>query len=671
MDSRLFARRAIYCLAACVLLVACAHRDAAPPAAVVERLEITLRKPAFGGARFGEVGEYEMVAAIAHVRVDPRHAANADVADLAAAADADGTVRYRADVVLLRPRDAAKASGAMVFDVANRGRKLILQLVNDGEVQADTAAQSGNAWLMRQGHVLLWVGWQGDVALGSSGQTVGMALPVATRQGAQITGTSLEETVFDAPGTVGSLTLSYPAASLDPAVAELTVRAKPGSPAAVLPASAWRYKHASEIEITRPAAFDAGAIYQFRYPARDPRPMGLGMAAVRDIVSFLKAAQPDAAGQSHPLSDIRPSVVVALGISQSGRFLRDFIWQGFNAAPSGGRVFDGAMPTIAGSRKSYTNVRWAQPGRYSRQHEDHWFFGDQFPFGYATITDPLTGSTDGIFRRCRTSNTCPKLMHLDSNLEFWQARSSLVVTDGAGRDVPQPDDVRTYLMSSTQHVAAALPSAGICRMPNNPARQSSTYRALLARLITWARDNQAPPPSRFPSVTAGTLVAPHATAMGFPDLGAAGLQLPPALNELNPVDHSAQPARVDEQRRYTVLVPSTDADGHDVAGVRVPDIDVPLATHTGFNVRRAGFAEGQLCGLNGSWLPLAKDAQERGSPRDPRPSIGERYRTRTEYVQRVRASAERLKADGLMLDEDVARAAANAARDPRVQTLPP
>ncbi len=656
-----------------LLLAACAMRGPAAdagPAATVERLEIVSRKPAFGATRFGDAGEYEIVVAIAHVKTNPAHPGNRSIVDLAAAADADGMVRYRTDVVILRPRASDKASRVLVFDVANRGRKLMLPLVDDGDLQADTAAQAGNGWLMRQGHTMLWVGWQGDITLDKSGQNLGMALPVATDRGAPITGTSLEEMVFDAPGSVGAMPLSYPSATPDPARAELTVRARPGAPATVLPADAWRFKSASEIEIKRPAGFDAGAIYQFRYEARDPRPMGLGMAAVRDVVSFLKSAQPDAAGQPQPLADIKPDVTVALGISQSGRFLRDFIWQGFNAAPGGGRVFDAAMPTISGSRKSFTNVRWAQPGRYSRQHEDHGYYGDQFPFGYATITDPVSGRTDGIFARCRTDDTCPKLMHVDSNLEFWQGRASLVVTDGAGRDVALPDDVRAYLMSSTQHVTAGSPTAGICQLPNNPARQSSTYRVLLTRLVAWARGAQLPPPSRYPSVAGGTLVEPERAAMGFPDVGKLGLTLPLALNELNPVDHSVTPARADTGRRYKVLVPRTDADGHDLAGIRVPDIEAPLATHTGFGLRKPGFAEGQLCGLNGSYLPLAKDAQERSAKQDPRRSIAERYPTRTAYVQGVRTSAERLKAEGLMLDEDVARVLDVAAKDARVQALP-
>jgi len=653
------------------LLAGCALPEKMPAAAAtVERIEVISRRPAFAGTRFGDVGDYELIVAVAHVKLDPSHAANRRIVDVAGAADPDGLVRYRTDVVVLRPRDAGKASGVWLFDVANRGRKLALPLLNDGGIQADTAKQAGNGWLMRQGHTVLWVGWQGDVPLDRSGQNLGMALPLATAQGAPIIGTSLEEVVFDAPGAAGTMVLSYPAATADAARAELSVRARPNAPATVLPAGTWHYESPGKIEFERPPAFDAGAIYQFRYAASDPRPMGLGLAAVRDIVSFLKLAQTDGEGRTQPLADIRPRVTVAFGVSQSGRFLRDFVWQGFNAAPSGGRVFDAAMASVAGSRKSFTNARWAQPGRLPRQHEDHGFPGDQFPFTYATTTDPLTGRTDGIFERCRRDDTCPKLMHLDSSLEFWQGRASLVVTDGAGHDVALPDDVRAYLMASTQHIPARTPAAGICQLPNNPARQTATYRALMARLIGWARDGQPPPPSRYPSQAAATLAQPQRAAMGFPDLGALGLVVPAALNELNPADQTVIPARVDANRHYMLFVPRTDADGHDIAGIRGPDIDAPLATHTGFAQRKPGFAEGELCDLNGSYLPLAKDARERAASSDPRPSIAERYPTRSAYVRQVRASVERLEADGFMLEEDGARAVEAAADEPLVRALP-
>ena len=660
---------------AAVLVAGCV---APPPAqlaesaTVIEKLEVGMRKPAFAGASFGEVGTYEFVAAVATVRVQPRHPANRAIVDIERAADADGYVRYQTDVVILRPANAARASGALIFDIANRGNKLALARLNDGATQFDTAVQAGHGWAMRQGHTLLWVGWQGDVPLGTAGQLVGTRFPVATAGGAPITGTSLEEFVFDNTAAESKGTLTYPAASLDPAKATLTVRARPDAPATTLPASAWRYLNASEISISRPAGFDGGAIYQFVYEARDPMVMGLGMSAVRDVVGFLKTSGIDLAGETHPLADVRFNVTVALGISQSGRFLRDFVWMGFNAAPEGGRrVFDGVMPLISGSRKSYTNARWAQPGRFSRQQEDHLFAGDQFPFSYEVSTDPVSGRTDGIYAQCRRDATCPKTMHLDSNLEFWQARASLVVTDGAGRPLALPADVRTYLMASTQHGPSARPEAGICQQLNNPANQSTMVRALMARLIDWSRTGKAPPDSRYPTLAAGALVAPTRTAIGFPDLSPMGVAFPAVYNELAVVDHGTVPPRADPTRRYDVLVPRTDADGHDIAGVRLPDVAVPLATHSGWGLRKAGYADGQLCGLNGIYVPFARDAAERAANRDPRPSIAERYGTREVYVRQVRTASEQLVADGFMLDEDVARWVRRARAEPRVAQLPP
>lgn len=655
-------------LAAALLGCAQAPVSGGPPA-VVERLVVRERQPAFAGSAFGAAGPYERVVAEALVALDPTHPANRGIADAAAAASPDGKVRYRTDVVILRPRDPAAASGAWVLDVANRGRKLMLEIVNGGGLQADRADEAGTGWLMRQGHTLLWVGWQGSIPLDPTGKTLGMALPTATQGGQTITGAAFEETVFDEPGSRGTLALSYPAATLDPSAAQLTVRAQPQAAPVVIGPQRWRYKDENTIEFERPAAFDAGAIYQFRYTARDPRPMGLGMASLRDVVSHLKTGLPDAAGQANPLADLKPRVTVAIGISQSGRLLRDWVWQGFNAGPGGQRVFDGVVATIAGSRKTYTNVRWAQPGRYSRQHEDHLFYGDQFPFSYATITDPVSGRRDGLLARCTTDRSCPKVFHLDSSLEYWQARAGLVVTDGAGRDITLPEDVRVYLMSSTQHVSARTPAAGICEALNNPAQQQPVYRALLTRMIEWARDGKAPPASRHPTVSEGTLVPATAEAIGFPDLSPLGLALPASPNPLAVNDHGAVPARPDPARRYTVLVPKTDADGNDLAGIRLPDVAVPLATFTGWNKRKVGFAPGQLCGLNGSYLPLTADAGERAAKRDPRRSIAERYPSRAAYLSQVRSAVQRLQDEGLMLAEDADRWMQVAGSDARIATL--
>jgi hypothetical protein len=639
-----------------------APAGAAELAGQVERLEVISRSLAFGGARFGEVGQYEAIVAVAHMRIDPAHPANGQVVDLDKAPREHGVVRYDVDVVLLRPRDAHRASGVLLLDIPNRGGKLGFKVLNDAGAPTDNAAGAGNGFTLRRGHAMLWIGWQGDIALAANGLVLGTRFPVAGAHGQAITGVSEEEAVFDDTKSDGVINLTYPAASLDPAGGTLTVRRSATGEAIAWPG--WRYTGNKQMTLMRPAGFDAGAIYQFRYTARDPIVMGLGMTALRDVASFFKAAAPDMAGQANPLADMRPALAMAVGVSQSGRMLRDFIWQGFNANPRGGKVFDAAMPLVAGSRKSFVNARFAQPGRYSTEHLDHLREGDQFPFSYAVTTDPVSGRSDGIFARCLVDSTCPKLMHIDSATEFWQGRSSLVGTDGAGKDIAFPDNVRAYLMASTQHIAAREITVGICKWQNNPARQSPMLRALLDRLADWARDGTAPPASRFPRIADAMLVAPEREAVGFPDLHAIDVTFPGVINALSVVDYARQPALPDLKRAYTLLVPMTDSDGNDIAGVRLPDVAAPLATYTGWNLRRAQFAESQLCDLNGSSVPFAATARE-GDPRLP---LAQRYPSRLAYTKAVAQAARALRDEGFLLDEDVAAYIERAQAERR---LPP
>ncbi|SDI00686.1 hypothetical protein SAMN05660652_02715 [Propionivibrio dicarboxylicus] len=646
-----------------------ATAGAAP--SIIEKLEITSRKPAFSGQVFGDIGPYEFVAGVATVRVDPKHSANQAVVDLDKAVDPDGFVRFKTDLVVLRPVVAEKSSRVLIVDIPNRGNKLLLARLADGSNQFETSSQAGNGWPMRQGHTFAWIGWQGDVPLGTGGQSVGMQPPVAKNGLMPITGTSVEEFIFDKEETKSLGVLTYPAASTDTTKAELTVRATISSPPRTLAPSAWRYVDTGRIEITRPDGFDAGAIYQLTYEARDPKVMGLGMVALRDVTAFLKGngQDADASKPSNPIADIDPNLTVLVGISQSGRFLRDFIWYGFNEALDGKKIFDAAMPIIAGSRKSYVNVRFAQPGRYSRQHEDHFYYGDQFPFTYATTTDPISGKTDGIFSRCEKNATCPKLMHLDSSLEFWQARASLLVVDGQGRSVPVPENVRLYLMAGTQHGPATKPEYGICQQLSNPATQTPMVRAVMARLIDWTRNGKMPPASRFPSLEKG-LAEPTQASIGFPNLNSIGLSFPGVFNSLYVVNHKAAPAEIDFGKPYKLLLPRTDSDGHDIDGVRLPEIEVPLATHTGWGLRKSGFAEGQLCGISGTYSAFAKDAAERAGKNDPRPSVAERYKTRGAYLEQYSQAGRRLLDDGFLLDEDLARLIDHARQDPRIAHLP-
>jgi hypothetical protein len=440
------------------------------------------------------------------------------------------------------------------------------------------------------------------------------------------------------------------------------------------PVSTWSYVDSQHIKITPAAGYDKGAIYQFVYRAKDPVVMGIGFAAIRDLITFLRRDAADGRGNPNPLADLLSagcgedeegddceegrSVAIMEGISQSGRFVRDYLWQGFNNDGTGRKVFDGLIPLIGGSRKTWTNYRFAQPGRWSKEHEDHYQRGDQFPFAYVTIEDPVSGHRDGLLRRCSKDDTCPKVFQIDGGGELWQGRGSLVVSDGRGHPLPLPRNVRAYYMSSTPHgynaTGAPIPNA-VCKNSGSIVNSGSTARALTVALVDWIARGIPPPASRYPSLGAGTL-APSLprSKVGFPDLSPIGVSYSGLYNFLFLTNYGAVPPAVDWERPYQVLVPTTDSDGNDVPGVRTPDVAVPVGTHMPWNPRAADHAPGEMCAGNGSFIAFARDAAARAAAHDPRPSLAERYATHQKYVDQVTAAVRALQAERLMLDDDAA-----------------
>ncbi len=467
-----------------------------------------------------------------------------------------------------------------------------------------------------------------------------------------ITGPSREEFVFDNTTSPAVARLTYSVA--DPAGAVLTVRPRQEAPRERPADLSFRFLDGDRIEITRPAGVDAGAIYELTYTARDPLVLGMGFAAFRDVGAFLRH---DGSG-ANPMAEAGRSTVAvatAFGVSQSGRFLRDFLHLGFNEDTRGRQVFQGMVPHIAGSRRSFTNARWAQPGRNPSDHTDRLYPADQFPFTYAETQDPLTGARDGLLRRCRASSTCPKIFQTDSEFEFWGARGSLTLTDAAGRHIDLPPEVRAYMIAGHPHYAAAEAWAArqpMCQLPINPLQAGAPMRALLAALDAWVREGVEPPASRVPMLAHGTLV-PAAAYGPIPGL--------PQLTSWTPaplLDLGKNPPEV--VGRYPVLFPRVDADGHAIAGIRPPVIEAPRATYTGWNPRAGGFGEGALCTNQGGVIPLAATRAERTAAGDPRPSIEERYPDAAAYVAAVRAAADRLVAERLLLPEDAAATVAAA-----------
>jgi len=705
------------------LLLGCGGSDDPPkPAGRIQSLQIVSTADAFGGATpAGAAGPYTVITAIAQGRLDPKHADNAGIVDLdKAPVGSDGMVAYSTDVVILRPKSAANARRVLTYDVVNRGNKIAQSLFvgGSGTLATGTAPDANFQSILRAGHTVVWSGWQGDVAQTGNGATaaLGTSLPGATNaDGSSITGLVREEYVADF-ANAATIPLTYPPASqADRSETSLTARqswinaaGKMDYAAPSVPVTTWSYvtnaNGSVSVQFTPPASVpsaagpvppDAGTIYSFVYRAKDPKVFGIGMAGVRDLISFLKNDATDASGAANPLADMKAAacaagsncaaspttnydVALGEGLSQSGRFLRDFLYQGFNSA-NGRRVFDGLMPMIPAGRRMWLNERFAQPGRWSKQHEDHWMLGDQFPFAYNVITDPVSGATDGLFKRCTVNDTCPKIMQIDGSYEWWGGRASLVVTDGAGRDLTLPDNVRYYMVAGTQHAGGAGVTTGIvtqpaagstCQFAASPVSMGPPERALLFALDNWVSKGTAPPASRYPTVASGQAVVP--AALGFPNLGAltvpnGAAATPLALsvsgtapvNQLFVTDYRNPAPVADLNRQYTLLVPKVDANGNEASGIVMPELAAPVATYAAWNLRSAGHAIGENCISTGSALPFAVNPAAKNAA-DPRTTLAQLYPTRNDYYTKFDAATDALLAAGLFTAVDAANYKAGA-----------
>lgn len=737
MDKKLFRTTCAFAAVAWAALAAAApgaraHR----PAGYVERLEVLTAGAAFGGVTPpGAAGPYRYIAGIVHGRLDPRNRLNAGIVNLKNVATAPGSddyVDYTTNFVILTPQSASQARRIAFYDVVNRGRELAAGTFIGVSSLTGAPPAASFPSILRYGYTVIWSGWQGDVAQTDDPSTVmngplGTDFPIAARRdGTPITGWSREEFIPDYSGGTTQFKLSYPpAASGETDDVKFTARQSwlsaygenpPGQQtyrAPSVPVSEWHYVDNGDgsysVSFTPPASVpgpagtsvspDAGTIYSFVYRAKNPRVNGIGFAAVRDLMSFLRNERADAEGNPNPLNFLKgaecagggacPShpatnfdLAIGEGISQSGRFTRDFIWQGFNEDAQGRKVFDGAIPIIAGSRKTYTNFAFSQPGRWSKQHEDHFQPGDQFPFAYNVLRDPVSHRVDGIFARCHASRTCPNVMQIDGAFEWWGARASLVVTDGAGHDLALPHNVRYYLVPGTRHGGGAGISSGIvtvpmtgslCQFPNTAIAERPVERAMVPAMEKWLIHGTPPPPSQYPTVASGELVPP--TEIGFPDLRGVKVPSGPSATPTDmPVDFTGQFNQifvtnyrhavpiVHTSKAYDVLMPKVDANGNETSGVRVPGIVVPVASYTGWNLRGQGHAVGESCTSSGATIPFAVDEAAKAGGTDSRATLAGLYAGRGDYQAKVAAQVDALVAQGylLPLDGDVYKASSLA-----------
>ena len=615
-------------------------------------------EPLADGAPFGEVGAYERVIAVAKGEVDPALPANSGIALIdKAPRNAAGRVEYATSVFILRPKDSTRGNGRILYEVNNRGRKMLFGNIADGPQGVNdpkTVADLGNAFPLRRGYTIVWSGWDPDAPRANMG--LALTAPVATDNGQPIVQTVREEWVSGTRlGVLEAFKLSHEAATVEQPRARLTVRERADDEPRELPLNQWSFVDARSIKLRDGTKAQPGFLYEFHYEAKNPKVQGLGFAATRDVVSWLRHS-PDAVNATGgPITH-----ALAIGFSQAGRYLRNHVSEGFNRDEQGRRVFDGIHSHIAGVGRVFFNTPFAQPARTNTQHEDHGFPENEFPFSTATLSDPLTGKSGSLFRG---DDSDPLLIETNTSTEYWQKGASLLHTDPLGtKDVTLPANSRVYMIAGTQHGgrAGATTDPGPNLNPRNPHNPMPAIRALLVALDEWVVSGKEPPPSRVPTLSAGTLVEPGKT--GFPAVPGAAIvrttnQVAPPVDWVKPVP---------SDKAYRTLVSKVDADGNEAAGVRLPDIAVPLATYTGWNEYKPPYPAGEIADRDGSCLPLAVDKAAREASGDPRPSIAERYRSGADYVGKVQTVVTELMADRLLLTEDAERYLDRARREPRV-----
>jgi hypothetical protein len=660
-------RSAVLCLVFVLATGAAPIASAAQPQSSasggISRLEITrVESPTFDGRVFGAVGQYEKLVGRAYGAVDPNDPRNSVITDLSLAPrNAAGLVEYATDVFILKPIDEARGNQRLFVDVNNRGDMRGLTAMNNATVGGNdpsSADDAGNGYLLEQGYTIVSAGWDVTVQPGNGRLTI--QVPVAVNpDGSPITGPALEELVVDDTTTM-TLPLTYAAASSDKSQANLTVRVRYEDPPTPIPADGWTYADDTlkTVRLT-PAGtpFQQGRLYELTYTATDPLVAGIGFAALRDVATFFHRGTRDDAGNPNPLAGT-VQFVYTFCVSQPCRTMHDFLTLGFNQDDAGLRVFDGVLNWIGGGDGIFMNYRFAQPGRTHRQHIARWYPEYQFPFANQVMFDPVTGKTDGRLRRCLDTGTCPQIFEVNSENEYWAKAMAVFQLDGERNDLADPANARNYLMSSLPHGAGTGP--GICQQNRNPLVPNPALRALLMDLDQWVTAGTEPPPSRMPRVADGSLVPPMPQeSVGFPsipgviyngrnhtgDLFDFGPQFDRGILSILPPKLVGTP--------YPALVPRTDSDGNDLAGIRLPEVAAPLATYTGWNLRAAPPGGNDGCDASGQKIDFARTAAERQTTGDPRPSIEERYPTHQGYVDAVSRAATDLQQQRLLLDADV------------------
>ena len=639
----------------------------------VVRVEITSRTDIDNGKPFGAAGAYEKITGRVYFAVEPANVHNRQIVDLdKAPRNAKGEVEFSADLYLLKPKDMAKGNQAVLFEVSNRGGRGILSLVNGRE------GEYGDGFLMRQGYTIAWLGWEFD--LSSQGERLRLSAPIAHDPGGkEIHGlvrtdfTPAEKRddmplghILLGPGGGNSYEVDDPASERN----RLTVRDTPTGDRTKISRSEWSFAHVVNGQLTADphyvhlnSGFLPGKIYEVVYSAKDRAVAGVGLAAVRDFLSYLKY---------DPQATAPVKRVYAVGISQSGRFLRHFLYQDFNADEQSRQVMDGVIAHVAGAGRGSFNHRFAQPSRDAQPMSSLFFPTDLFPFTDLLEEDPDTDAKAGLLDAASKSHTVPKIFYTNTSYEYWGRSASLIHTTADGKkDAPLAQNTRVYFLAGLEHFTVPFPPENRVRgNPDYTAQQKANpnpiqwyWRALITDMDQWVKDGKEPPPSTYPKIAEKTLVPlgkwsfPKIPGVNKPHEVSLAYHIDREISFMSATTHKEEMIIVEPPRMgnaFAVLVPQSDADGNDLGGVRLPELQVPLATYTGWNLRDPSIgAPEQRVSFLGSWIPFAKTAEERKKSGDPRVSIAERYASREEYMSKFDQAAKKLVEQRFLLQEDL------------------
>lgn len=621
----------------------------------VVRVEIKSREVVSESPEHSRPGPYEVIKGIIYLEVDPNAPANQLIVDLKLAKRNDrGNIEFSTDFELHKPVDANRGNHRLIYFVNNRGNKIGTWHFNH---QAD-----GN-WLYRQGYSYLWCGWNSDVI--ESDRKLNIRVPIATEKGKTITGriyaemiSYADEITYSYPIVWGG-SMAYSPVNMDKSDAKLTMRQYRNEKPIEIPHEEWEYARQENGEIMTDSGsiyikegFKPGWLYDLVYIGKNPRVTGLGLAAIRDVVSFFRYETEDKAGNDNPLAGVVEHTF-AWGHSQSGRLLNHFVYQNFNGDEKNQIVFDGIMSNSPGAGKGLFNSRFAQFTRHGSHHEDKLFPIDFFPFATVEQNDPVTGKKEYAFNRAQESGFMPKMMFINSSTDYWTRAASLLHTDVDGkRDIEIDSNVRIYAIAGRAHVDDRIGIIG---------------RALLTGLDQWVSFGIEPPGSQLPKISDGSLVSLDELKNNFPYI--PDILMPESFYHPYRLDMGrgweskgiAKNVPPKIGKPFVCLVPQVDKDGNEIAGIRLPEVDVPLATYTGWRMRNPSYSN-SLGRNTGSVYPFPKTPEAQIQTSDPRESIIGRYSTKKDYLFKVTKSLLYLKHQRFLLDEDFTRLLLEAAQ---------